>query len=331
MSSQFEFLSNGWLKHGDLFNFTAPIRFSVDLDPSFFEQLEFDQSTLLQYRIDAANEAASFLGNNPVLCLSGGVDSQAMIQAWQEAGLKFDVAVMKFSNDLNNQDVDHAKLYCNTNNIPIKEIEFDVVNFLTRESIEQGEKYRCTSPHFITHYKFFDILREMGYTGICCGGTAFAPGKDGWGPAPSIAQINYLEYSKLNEFPVFGNFLGYDAKLCWSIALLTPPHAASWHKESIDFANDTRYLSKVEGYQRHGLNIIPQSQKYTGFEKVKDYFASKTGDGWTFEKRFRHPLEKKIGITHTVLELTEMQKEVLFRVYLKNFPSSIAASSGISI
>lgn len=319
------------MQHSGAFNFTSAIRYSSPLSPNFFEELRFDEQSLRQYRIDAALSTAAFLGDNPVLCLSGGVDSQAMVQCWQEAGLKFDVAVMKFPYGLNDQDVNHAKEYCIAHNVHYYELDIDVVSFLVRESAEMGEKYRCTSPHFLTHYKLFDALRNMGYTGICCGGTAFAPGREGWGPAPTAAQINFVEYSRLNDFPVAGNFLGYDPKLCWSIALLTSPHSAAWYGEALSFANDVRYIAKIEGYRRHGFSIIPQDQKYTGFEKVKDYFTERTGDGWTFEKRFRHPLEKKIGITHSLLDLSVHQEEALARVYFQNFPSGIGSSPGVAI
>lgn len=207
MSFQFEPFKNDWLYYGDLFDsYSQTLEYRTALDTEFFESLRFDQETLRQYRIDAALSSSKQLGANPVLCLSGGIDSQAMVQAWKEAGLKFDVAIGVFSDNLNIQDVDHARLFCKKHNITPIEVNIDVVSFLTRESVLFGEKYRCTSPHFNTHYKLFDMLREIGYTGICCGGTAFAKGKDNWGPVPSPAQMNYVEYVRLNDYPVVGNF-----------------------------------------------------------------------------------------------------------------------------
>jgi hypothetical protein len=54
-----------------------------------------------------------------------------------------------------------------------------------------------------------------------------------------------------------------------------------------------RYQQKIDSFIKIGLNIIPQEAKYTGFELVKDYYAEKSGDGWTFERRFRHPIVAK--------------------------------------
>lgn len=319
MSYPFEPYKDNWLTFPDpTNNLLKRIDYTVNLPLDFFNDLKFDKDSLLQYRIDAANNAAATLGDNPVLCLSGGIDSQAMIQCWQEAGLKFDVAVLVFNNELNSHDTEFAKLFCEKNNITFKEIHINVIEYLVREHYIQAEKYHCTSPHFSTHYKMFDMLREMGYTGICCGGQAFAKDETIWGPCLSAAQINYLEYSRINQFPIIGNFLGYDPNLCWSIAILTPSEF-KWEVSAHDSLNDAtqkRYSAKAEGYIRHGFDIIPQEAKFTGFEKVKEYFAAQTDDGWTFEKRFRHPLERRFGmIQGGNLILSESQAEILARLY----------------
>jgi hypothetical protein len=195
---------------------------------------------------------------------------------------------------------------------------------LTRESPHYHEKYRCTSPHFATHYKLFDWLKER-YSGICCGGNTLAPGKTQWGPALSAAQINFLEYSKVNSYPVIGNFLGYDPALSLTIAILTPKHKHNW-TQMLDFTPEqeelSRYDMKVSGYQQHGFDLILQDQKYTGFEKVKEHFKSLTGDGWTFEKRFRYPWQKRFGSAIGELVLTESQRYVLDDLNLKYSSSS---------
>lgn len=329
MSFQFKHFKDDWLIYSNLFDIYSPsVKYTISLEPEFFESLSFSPESLLEYRISTAKSCAEKLGDNPVLCFSGGIDSQAMIQAWLEAGLKFDVAIGVFENNLNEQDVHHAKLFCDKLGMVPVLVNIDVITFLTRENLMFGEKYRCTSPHFNTHYKLFDILRDMGYTGICCGGTAFAKGKEDWGPVPSPAQMNYVEYVRLNEFPVIGNFLGYDPKLCWTIALLTPPHDTTWYnrtltsKEQLLDDNERRYKSKVIGYQNHGFDILPQPQKYTGFELVKDYFENKYNDGWYFEKKFRHPLEKKFGNARGELVLTDEQLDKINSLYTKNGFSS---------
>ena len=326
MSFQFEPFRNRWLTFTDILNpFAECITYNVNLDVDFFASLKLDSESTLQYRISAAKSAAAQLGDNPVLCFSGGVDSQAMLQCWREAGLKFDVAIMEFENNLNKHDVSIALEYCNAHGIEPIILNLKVIQFLTRDCIELGTNYKCTSPHFITHYKMFDMLRNLGYTGICCGGTAFARNHTEWGPVPSAAQSNYIEYSNQNQFPVIGNFLGYDPNLCWSIALLTPEHDVEWatrYPRIIEDANSVRYAAKVVGYRKHGFDIIPQENKYTGFELIKEYFEEKFNDGWAFEKMFRIPLQKKFGTAHGVLVLTENQTNAIDKLYRESSSSS---------
>ena len=326
MSFQFEPFKDQWLTFTDILDpFAEHIEYTINLDEDFFSSLLFDTAALFNYRVQAAQSAAQQLGDNPVLCFSGGVDSQAMIQCWREAKLKFDIAILEFDNGLNTQDTEIAMIYCKEHNITPKIIKLNIVQFLTRDSIVFAEKYKCTSPHFLTHYKLFDILREMGYTGICCGGTALAKNHKEWGPVPSAAQANYIEYSKQHQFPVIGNFLGYDPALCWTIALLTPEHNIDWtsrRSRPVEDANLARYTAKVIGYKNHGLNIIPQENKYTGFELVKEYFAEKFNDGWAFEKMFRVPLQKKYGTAQGVLIMSESQTSTLSNIYGKHIRTS---------
>jgi hypothetical protein len=327
VSYLFDPFKDNWITFTDLTSkHILEINFDINLPNHFFEGLKFDSDSLLKYRVEAATSSAKILGHKPVLCFSGGIDSQAMVQCWQEAGIDFDTAILVFNDDLNSHDVNHARMFCEKNNITPLEININVIQYLTRDHYEQAEKYRCSSPHFTTHYKMFDVLQDMGYTGICCGGTAFAKNETSWGPALSAAQLNYLEYTRINQYPIIGNFLGYDPALCWSIAILTPSNEFSWSAavtESLVDNTHKRYLAKVEGYIRHGFNIIPQESKFTGFEKVKNYFTNQTGDGWSFEKKFRHPLEKKFGSAPAgSLKLPTSQLEILARLHSEHCISS---------
>lgn len=337
MSSPFDPYYNNHLTYDSITNSLADrVNYTCHLDATFFEDLTFDEHTLKQYRINAATRASNVLGDRIALAFSGGIDSQAMIQCFIEAGIKFDVFILTFTDDMNSQDVDHARLFAEKHNFKLNEIELDIISFLTRDSYEMGIEYKCTSPQFASHYVMYDKIREMGYTGICCGGTAFAKSLEGWGPTLSAAQSNYVEYSKKHSFPVLGNFLGYDPYLCWAIALQTPSFDSSW-KIGLEPNNDylgqqhLRYLAKVEGYRNTGFDIIPQETKFNGFEKVKEYFAKLYKDGWAFEKKFRYPLEKKYGKSIGFLNLTTEQNEVLEKLYIQRHGSNSFSASGVPV
>ncbi|MBY0420212.1 MAG: hypothetical protein K2W88_19350, partial [Pararheinheimera sp.] len=46
------------------------------------------------------------------LCLSGGMDSECMLMAYMAAGVKFEVAIMRFKDGLNAHDIESAEVFC---------------------------------------------------------------------------------------------------------------------------------------------------------------------------------------------------------------------------
>lgn len=313
----------------------------VNLSYDFFNHLSFTDASLKTYRINAALEAKKTLGEKPALCMSGGIDSQAMLQCWLEAGLKFDMFILVFKHDLNVMDVNHARLVCSNLGIDLKEIEIDVIKFLNYNNYEYGVQYQSCSPQFNTHYKLFNMLKDMGYSGVCCGGDApiFNILEKTWGSNFNKNTQNFVNYASASNFPCIGNFLGYYPDLAWSISLQTIPVIPNEiqrlnfiHNNLVKNENDTivqtndpqveknRYLYKIKGYKKTGLNVIPQEQKFTGFELVKKHLEKLTGDGWTFEKRYRRPLENLLHVpTSTPIFTFDAEVENLIKsIYVNN-------------
>ena len=311
---------------------------AVNLKPEFFEKLDpFNDKKLKQWRIDAATRCAESLGPFPALCFSGGIDSQAMLNCWAEADLEAHVIIFAFKDGLNKQDCEHAKQYCRKFDIPYREIEFDIVSFLTRDNADMTTKYGNISPHFNTHYRFVEILTHMGYTGVCFGGTA--PDRNCGEYGVNISKIPYYWTTCTEKFDIAvqGSFLSFSPELAWAITLSTPDIKNLDYKNSsnalreytaLKAAEAEKYEAKLIGYRRVGFDLVPQTQKYTGFELVRDYFEELTGDGWAFEKQFRHPLSSMSGGIYNKdphryrVKLSDDQKKALDLIYLKHFSSS---------
>lgn len=308
--SQFKFFHDDWLDVSELLSdHFGTINFPVNLTKDFFVKLSLNEKHLRDYRIEAARNAANRMGTNIAICFSGGVDSQCMLQCFLEAGIKIDVYTLKFKQDLNKQDVDHAIKYCETANVKLNVIELDVLEFLNRHNFDYGMKYKSASPHFNVHYKLFDLLHEEGYDGVISGGNTFLFSTGTMSFLPNINRntMNYINYSNISNFKCNGNFLSYYPKLAWAISFLSPPlmnyvpHTSFIDEKTRSYWEQSRYIQKIKGYRRAGFKIIPQQKKFTGFELVKKYLQNKTGDGWSFEKLYRHPLERLLIKNKTVL------------------------------
>lgn len=331
---RFEYFYDNWL---DVSNFVhhKPC-LNVTLKSSFFDSLKFDLVSFKEYRIGAVEKLLPMLGSRPALCLSGGIDSQATWQCFNEAGIDIDTYVLVFKNELNKQDVDHAIKFAAYKNINLNFIEIDILNFLSRENADYSKKYKSLSPHFNTHYKLCDILKSKNYTGFVCGGGSplLTADVSEWMSNYSQNFLNYINYSQVTDTLCQGNFLGFDPKLAWAISIMTPIFT---HEKYGGFMNHAerlqaeyqRYKEKVMGYKATGFDILPQHTKYTGFELVKEKLEEMYGDGWAFEKFYRFPLKTYAEQIDIKINLDDSLIKKIKQLNLKCTGSSVDAPTGI--
>lgn len=294
---RFKYFYDDWLEVTNFANEESDLH--VRLTANFLDSLKFDTDSLKMYRVDAAKNLMPMLGDKPALCMSGGIDSQATWQCFNEANIDIDVYTLVFKNGLNKQDVDHAILFADHHDIKLNFIEIDIINFLSRENAEYGKKYKSQSPHFNTHYKLCDILSTKGYTGFVCGGATpmISDKMSMWVSNYNQNFLNYINYSEISGKLCQGNFLGFYPHLTWATTLLIgifkdEVYGQPLSQEMRDKLEYKRYLSKTEGYRQMGFDIIPQDKKYTGFELVKNHLEEIYSDGWAFEKLYRFPLQQ---------------------------------------
>lgn len=337
MSSPFKFFHNDWVDLAEIFDNSAPVNdeyeilLPINLGVLFFENLKLDRKSIEEYKVEAAINCAGSLGSDIALALSGGIDSQATMLAFKDAGVDFTPYVLCFNNHLNIQDVEHAKKFCKYIGYPLQQVNLDVNKFLSRENYEIGMKYKSASPHFNVHYKLFDWLNSIGHTGVVCGGQIPIRNMTEWGINFRRNNFNFINYTQISGFKCQGSFLSFDPKLCWAMALnykdvdLGSLKSNESDGESYEKALKIGYAAKVNAYIRSGFNIIPQKRKYTGFELVKMYYGNRTKDGWSFEKQFRLPLanELKIYNNRVKFDLSEPVKNKINELYYGNTSEEI--------
>ena len=292
----------------------------VDLD-----SLELNPESFRCYRINAAQRCAESMGTKPVLALSGGIDSQAMLQSFVEAGIDVSVATMVFEDNLNGHDVEFAERAAQRYNLDLVKINFNAFKFLQHELWTYAERYQCNSPQFACHNWFFEQLISRGYTGIAAGGHVWTPMNTGWwwGNNPSTQQ-NWYRFSVKNSFPVHGNFLASTWQLNTSLAccydteeeptvVQNDPNRGQLAVDAVRY----RYLLKVAAFKRFGFDVEPQQNKFTGFERIKERLIKSSGDWWIFERRFRHPLEQHWPSADPQLILESEFKAKLNQLYFQ--------------
>lgn len=245
------------------------------------------------------------LGDVPYVSLSGGVDSQAICLLLREAGIDFTIAIMRFKGDHNRMDVDHAFEFCYKHRFKYRVIDLDLMSFLVRDLHKYAVKYECPSPQFNTHFKFYEALIDLGATSILAGGQApFFVNRELEYHA-TRSQNAWTTFAKVNNFKLYGNFLGWSFDMAAPLIIATPNIAE--RSEAVAL----RYNAKVQGMKALGLDVTPQDKKYTGFEYFKEHLAEMTGDGWSFERSFRYPYSDKLPDYLGVLKRPLIAAELL--------------------
>jgi len=206
------------------------------------------------------------------LCISGGVDSQAMLYAWHTSGVPYQTCSVRYNNDLNDHDLITLRQFSERENIKINYIDFDVLAFLENEYIEYVHRYRCGSPHFCTYMKFSEIIEEgtVLFSGTPVDPTRLLSNLFG------TNELSLYRYAKLKQRHMIGYFFLETKDIAWS--LNKPETFTEISKGCINRA-------KIELLWHSGYPVIPQWDKITGFEKIKDYYDINMKDRVTAKDR----------------------------------------------
>jgi hypothetical protein len=227
------------------------------------------------------------------LMVSGGIDSQAMIYAWMQSGFDFNVVAFRYNGDMNAHDLDQLSEFAQKHNIAVEYHDLDLLYFLEHEYHNYAVTYHCTSPHICTHMKMTESVD----------GTAIFSGNFIQNRAVFVtdALLGLARYADQTNKAIVPFYFLETPELAYS---LQPIH------NKFTYNAETGYAVKVQAYQAAGFPVIPQAEKYTGFEKVKDYYDihykdrvkvttriefAKKPSKRVFDLLLRYPYEKLLG------------------------------------
>ncbi len=234
------------------------------------------------------------------LMLSGGLDSQAMLDLWLRYGSNFIPTHVRYNYDLNMHDFRYLQAYAK-NKIEINVIDFNIIDFFENKYLEYANSIKAISPHFAAHLYFSQNLK----------GTIIFSGDridkyNGMNqilamPVVSILSTNMCLFEQSNIRSIVPSFFIHTPQLAYSIIY------DKKYLKCIPSNGYHTYKYKLLSYE--GLRLIKPDLKYTGFEKVKDYYdINHSVDKKTilryrnkpsrrsFDLILRYPLEEKFGV-----------------------------------
>jgi hypothetical protein len=260
-------------------------------------QQEFDKS--LHYYVDASariisNKSLIEIANRVIsditkkypppyyLMVSGGLDSQAMLWCWLNSNVPFQAISFRytgatnFKTYLNDHDLVELDKFCNANDINVEYHNFDIISFLENDLEKYAVKYQCTSPQICTHMRLSELVPN---------GTVIFSGnflRDFHYDYTILGLKRYANKSLRNIIPFF--FL-HDSELA-NITLQLR-------------STKQNYDSKIEFYEGLAVPVIPQPNKQTGFEIIKDYYDTRNDLIISPKERIRYsskPSKRKFDI-----------------------------------
>jgi hypothetical protein len=237
--------------------------------------IDFSTDNTLVNILDAAKITVDHIIKNyppPYnIMVSGGIDSQAMLYSWKLFGKDYIPTAVMYNDYLNEHDLVTLDTFSQEQNISIEYLKFDLLKFYETEYDTLCEKYKCRSPHFGAHLGMTENLQGTCiFSGDCLG-------KNG----ANIRSNNICMYEATKYRSIVPYFFMHTPEIAYSKVFV----ASKYKRKKLDYADFQQlYQEKAILLINEGFPIIPQQEKYTGFEKVKDLY----------DEKYRHLITPKI-------------------------------------
>lgn len=260
-----------------------------------FEPLTRDPLSPFEEAVMAAKSISESLGPELTLCLSGGLDSEAMALAFIAAKVPFDVTTLRFANDLNAQDTDRAIEFCQMHGLRQRFINLDVVSFFERNEFRPYlDPYFCPSAEVATQLWFAEQIKRP----FVWGGEAFRLFIKGQEPVlQAISELESVMFRmiKIKNLDAVPNFHFFSPELAWSFLKKSLDYKSHFFESdhSADF-----YLEKLAYYRACGFALAENQNrkvKLHGFEGLKNYFDEHfrlTNSNTSYNEQYRLPINQ---------------------------------------
>jgi len=225
------------------------------------------------------------------VAVSGGIDSQATAWAWKLSGVPHTLVSFKYDIDYNEHDLHTLKEFTEKYGLKVEYINLSLFDFFEERMESYAIRYNCDSPHICTHMLYRETIKD---------GTLIYSG------GPAKGNTLELTYSILG---LRRYQLENRANMVPTFFCNTPELAGSFYTKYESLVKQgglSNYEIRYRTYWELGFPVIPQSKKYSGFEKYKMYYDvmplppairikyAKYESKRVFDIRFRYMIGEKL-------------------------------------
>jgi len=97
--------------------------------------------------------------------LSGGLESEIMVRAFQQANIPIDIYIGRYERDYNLYDVSYAVTLCESLQLPYKIIDFNLTKFLDNDIVSYAQLARISEARLLPQLALADLVDGMPIMG----------------------------------------------------------------------------------------------------------------------------------------------------------------------
>jgi len=282
------------------------------------------------------------------VCLSGGVDSQFWIRVCEHFDIPYTASTYLTTwegSPINTEDYVCAQLTAKKFNCKWDTIEIDLQEFYNSDRpYELAKKYKTDSQQICLHLEYLSLIKDRyADTTFLMGGDAMYLQMVTADGGPDILGLNghrlkdllvYENFFKQNSIEYVKDIVYLDAKMPSQIFKLNIEFVKQ-HKQHLSVDTNDSQSHQMENLPVKSFlweSILPGTVntliKVGGFERVKKYFAMKTGIYNYFDKKYREPLEQLMKNDNDMIQDPSKVKIIVknkldMHHYIEEFDSTV--------
>ena len=252
-----------------------------------------------QYRISSYEEELrrtadcvyKEFGKDLVVFLSGGTDSEIVINNFKSIGIKPKCATIKLSHDFNKNDVTEAIRLATEYDLPHEIIEFDVQDFFASGKAKAfGEEIQCTQ---VTYLMVYHTILQLGAPAVMGGETLLTrhvtKNDSNWYyTLRENEDASAMRFTNKYNVPLVNEWFAYTPELL--LYYLEYPRIQSLVTERYNYKLTS--VSSKNSILKELCPYITPKKKTHGFESLLAFnYEAYKAIGWGQIKRLEHSLD----------------------------------------
>jgi len=198
------------------------------------------------------------------ILFSGGIDSEIVAQSFHQAGIPFQIAILRFADGLNLHDIEWAIEACDKNKWPKTFFDLNVEKFWQKDLLLYALPTRCVSPQLAVTMWLMDQVDGFPVLGSGeCLLTRSNKNSYDWALSEKEKVASWYRFLNFRNKSGCAGFFQHTPEIM--LSALKDPFLTTWllDPQNYDLSNS---VIKHHFYSNHFQ--IAKREKYTGFEKL---------------------------------------------------------------